>query len=132
MPAFVSSREEARVDNAILHDYLTSDVVLGEPEIRSTDPLILIEANCTNDELDFGMQGSSGDYEEEGDQRDERDVNRDASRQRWPAIEHEGFDFRTSDVSGYVGKDGNDANEDADQEEEASQADDESTHNVED
>jgi len=34
MPAKVISTEEARVDNAILLDLLTSEVTLEEPEIR--------------------------------------------------------------------------------------------------
>jgi hypothetical protein len=40
-------------DNAVLVDYLTSEVVLGEPEIGSTDRIILIDNNCTNDILAF-------------------------------------------------------------------------------
>jgi len=40
MPAMVISVEAVRVDNAILLDYLTSDVVLEESEIESTDPNI--------------------------------------------------------------------------------------------
>jgi hypothetical protein len=38
MPAGVISTEIACVDNAILLDYLTSEVALGEHEIGSTDP----------------------------------------------------------------------------------------------
>ena len=44
----------------------------------------------------------------------------------------ERFDLGTSDVDGYEGEDGDDVDADAEQEEEASQADDGSLQNVED
>ena len=131
-PAVVISTEAASVDNAILLDYLTSEVALEEPEIASTDPNILIDNNCTDDELHFGMPGGSEDYEDEGDESDEHDAIRTASRRRRPATELERFNLGTSDVDGYEGEDGEDADADADEEEEASQADDGSTQNVED
>jgi len=56
-PAVGVSVEAARVDNAILLDYLTSEVALEEPEIGSTDPNIPIDNNCTDDEPHFGMPG---------------------------------------------------------------------------
>ena len=123
----VISVEAARVDNAILLDYLASEVALEEPEIGSTDPNIPIDNNCTDDELHFGMPGGSGDFEDEGD---ESDAIPTASRRRRPATELERFDLGTSDVDGYEGEDGDDA--DADKEEEASQAYNGSTQNVED
>jgi hypothetical protein len=79
MPTVVISVEAARVDNAILLDYLTSEVALEEPEIRSTDPTIPIDNNCTDDELHFGMPGGSRDFEDEGD---ESDAIPNASRRR--------------------------------------------------
>jgi len=129
-PAEVISVEAARHDNAILLDYSTSEVALEEPEIGSTDPNIPIDNNCTDDGLHFGMPGGSGDYDDEGDESDERDAIPTTSRLRRPATELERFDLGTSDVDGYEGNDGDDA--DADEEEEASLADDGSTHNVED
>jgi hypothetical protein len=126
-PAVVISMEAARVDNAILLDYLTSEVALEEPEIRSTDPNIPIHNNSTDEELHFGMPGGSGDFEDEGD---ESDAIPTASRRRWAATELEMFDLGTSDVNGYEGEDGDEA--DVNEEEEASQADDGSTQNVED
>jgi hypothetical protein len=111
---------------------LTSEVALEEPEHGSTDPNIPIDDNCMDDELHFGMPGGSGDYEDEGDERDEHDAIRTASRRRRPATELDRFDLGTSDVNGYEGEDGDDADVDADEEEEASQADDGSTQNVED
>jgi len=126
-PAVVISVEAARVDNAILLDYLTSEVALEEPEIGSTDPNIPIDNNCTDDELHFGTPGGSGDFEDEGD---ESDFSPTASRWRRAATELERFDLGTSDVDGYEGEAGDDA--DADEEDEASQADDGSTQNVED
>jgi len=131
-PAVVISTDAASVDNAILLDYLTSEVALEEPEIGSNDPNIPIDNNCTDDELHFGMPGGSGDYEDEGDESDKHDAIRTASRRQQPATELERFDLGTSDVDGYEGKDGDDADADADEEEEASQADDGSTQNVED
>jgi hypothetical protein len=65
-PGVVISTEAASVENAILLDYLTCEVVLEEPVIGSTDPNIPIDNNCTDDELHFGMPGASGDYEDEG------------------------------------------------------------------
>jgi len=62
MPTKVISTEAARVDNAILLDYLTSKVALEEPVFRSTDPNIPIDNNCTDDALHFGMPGGSEDF----------------------------------------------------------------------
>jgi len=45
----VISVEAARVDNAILVDYLASEVGLEEPQIGSTDPNIPIGNNCKDD-----------------------------------------------------------------------------------
>jgi hypothetical protein len=70
----VISVEPARVDNAILLDYLASEVALEEREIGSTDPHIPIDNNCMDDELHFGMPGGSGDYKDEGDESDDRDA----------------------------------------------------------
>jgi len=132
MPAMVISVEAARVDNAILLDYLTSKVALEKPEIRSTDQNIPIDNNCTDDELHFGMPGGSGDYEDEGDESDECDAIPTASRRHQPLTELERFDLGTSDVDRYDGEDGDDVDADGDEEEEASQADDGWMQNVED
>jgi len=129
-PAVVISVEAARVDNAILLDYLTSEVALEEPEIGSTDPNIPIDNNCTDDELHFGMPEGSWNYEDEGDERDVRDPIPTGSLRRRPVTELERFDLGTSDVDGYEGEDGDDVY--ADEEKESSQADDGSTQNVED
>jgi len=111
----VISVEAARVDNAILLDYLNSEVALEEPEIGSTDSNIPIDHNCTDDELHFRMPGGSGDFEDEGDKSDAIPT---ASRRRRAATELERFDLGTSDVDGYEGEDGDDP--DADEEEEPS------------
>jgi len=73
-PAMVISVEAARVDNAILLDYLTCEVALEEPEIGSTDPDIPIDNNCTDDEGHFGMRGGSGHDKDEGDESGMRDA----------------------------------------------------------
>jgi hypothetical protein len=72
--------EAARVDNAILLDYLASKVALKEPEIGSTVPNIPIDNNCMDDELHLGMPGGSGIYEDEGDESNVRDAIPTASR----------------------------------------------------
>jgi hypothetical protein len=131
-PAMVISVVAACVDNAILHDYLASEVALEEPEIRSTDPNIPIDNNYRDVELHFGMPGGGGDYEDEGDQRENRDAIATASRPRRPATELERFDLGTSDVDGYEGEDGDVADADADEEKQSSQVDDGSTQIVED
>jgi len=131
-PAVLISVEAARVDNAFLLDYLASEVALEDPEIRITDPNIPIDNNCTDDELQFGMPGGRGDYEEEGNESDDRDSIPTFSRQRPPVTELERFDLGTRDVDGYDGTDGNDADADADEEKESSQVDHGSTQNVED
>jgi hypothetical protein len=73
------------------------------------------------------MPGCSGYFEDDGD---ESDAIPTASRRRRAVTELVKFDLRTCDVDVYEGEDGDDA--DADNEEEASQADDGSTQNVED
>jgi hypothetical protein len=73
-PAVVISVEAGRVGNAILLDYLTSDVALEKSEIGRTDPNIQIDNNCKDSELDFGIPGGSGDYEDERDESDECDA----------------------------------------------------------
>jgi hypothetical protein len=130
-PAVVISTEAASVDNAILLDYLTSEVALEEPEIGSTDPNIPIDNHCTDDKLHFGMPGGNRGYEDEGDESDEHDAIRTASRRRRPMTGLDRFYLGTIDVDRYEGEDGEDAEADAHQEEEASQADDGSTQNVE-
>jgi hypothetical protein len=131
-PGMVICTDAASVDNDILLDYLTSEVVLEEPEIVSTDPNIPTDNSSTDNELHFAMPGGSAEYEEEGDESDEHNAVRTTSRRPRPTTELERFDLGTSDVNGYQGEDGNDADADGDEEEEASQADDGSTQNVED
>jgi len=70
----------------------------------------------------------SGDYENEADECDKHDAIPTASRQRWATTELERFDLGTSDVEGYEGKDG----DNADEEEQGSQADDGLMQNVKD
>jgi hypothetical protein len=111
-------------------DYLTSEVELEESEIRRSDPNIPIDNNCTDGNLRIGMSGGTGDTEDEGVESDVCDAIPTASRCRRPETELERFDFGSSDLDWYEGKDGDDA--DVDEEAEASQADDGSTQNVED
>jgi hypothetical protein len=128
-PASVISTEAARVDNAILVDYLTSSVALEEPEIRSADLNSLIDNNCTDDELHFGMPGGCKDYDHEGDEIYNSDAISTASQQQRASTELEMFALGTSDVDRYEGDNGDDA--DGDEEDEESQADDGLTQNLE-
>jgi len=128
--AMVISVDAAPVDNAIRLDYLTYAVALQVPEIGSTDPNIPPDKTCMTDQMCFRMPRGSGDYEDEGHESNERNAISTASRQRCAVTELMRFELGTTDADGYEGKNGNDA--DADEEEEASQADDESTRNVED
>jgi len=73
------------------------------------------------------MTGAGGDFE---DGRDESNVIPTASRRRPAASELNRFHLGPCDVNGYESDDGGDL--DADVEQEASQADDGSTQNVED
>jgi len=73
------------------------------------------------------MPRGSSDFEDEGD---ESDAIPTASRRRRAATELERFDMATSDVNGYEGEDGDDA--DVDEEEEVSQAEDGSKQNIKD
>jgi hypothetical protein len=93
MPAMVISVEAACVANAIFVDYFASEVALEEPEIESTDRNIPIENNCTDDELHFGRPGGNGDYDDEGDECDNRDTIPTPSRRRRPTTELERFDL---------------------------------------
>jgi len=70
MPVVVISVEAAHVDNAMLVDYLTSEVAPDKPENGSADPNIPIKDNCLDDGLLFRMAGGSGDDEDEGNQSD--------------------------------------------------------------
>jgi hypothetical protein len=126
-PAVVIRVEAPRFDNAILLDYLTSEVVLEEPEIGSTGPDIPIANYSMDDQLHFGMAVGSGNFEDAGD---ECDAFPTASWRRRAMTELEMFHLGTSVVNGYESEDGDDA--DAANEEEASQATDGSTQNVED
>jgi len=128
--AAVAIRVDAAHDENPVHlDFLTSKVALEEPDIGSTDPNTPIANNCMDDNLHSGIPVDSGDYKDEGNESDECDAIPSSSRRHQAMTELERFDLRTSDVDRYEGEDGYDA--DAAEEEEASQADDGSTQNVE-
>jgi hypothetical protein len=75
------------------------------------------------------MPGGSGNCEDEGDYSGDRDAIPTTSHRRQPATELDWFDLGTSHVDAYEGMDGDNA--DANEKEEALQADDGSTPNVE-
>jgi hypothetical protein len=128
MGATVISEEAARVNNAILLDYMPSEVALDEPEIWSTDHNIPKNNHCTDDDHHFGMPRGSGDEMDEGEENDVCDDIRTLSRWRQHVTGLQRFDLETSVVTSYEGEDDEDA--DADEEEEASQANGGSAQNV--
>jgi hypothetical protein len=127
MPADVLSVEAVRDNNAILHDYVTSEVALDIPEIGSTVPKIPIDSNCTDDTLHFGTPGACSNFEDEGEDGDAIPT---AHRQGQALTDLGRIHLGTSDVDGYEDEVDDDA--DANEEEEESQANDGSTQNVED
>jgi len=129
-PVVVIRADAACVDNAIQLDYLTSEVVVEEPQFRSPGLNIPMDNNCTDNNLHFGMPGCSRAYKDEGDESGDRDTIFTASRRQWALTELERFDLGTSEVDRYTGD--NSDNRDVDEQEEALQTDDGSTQNVED
>ena len=94
--AVVISVDAACVDNDIILHYLTSEMALEEPEIRSTHPNIPKDNNYTLDQLHLGMRGGSRDYKDGGDERDKHHAMPTASWRRPAATELERFDLGTS------------------------------------
>jgi hypothetical protein len=70
IPAVDVRTDPAQGDNAILVDYLTSEVASQACEIGRTDTNIRIDNNGTDDDQDFGMPGGSGNFADEGDESD--------------------------------------------------------------
>jgi len=108
-PALVNSMGEWHVGSDIILDYLTYEVVLEKPVIRSTDPEIPIPNNCTDVELHFGRPWRRKEYKDEGDEINGSHAIPTTSRLRWATIELERFVLGTSEVDGYKGDDGDDA-----------------------
>jgi hypothetical protein len=79
-PAVVISVEAVCVDDAVLLDYLASEVVHEEPELRSTDPNIAIENNYMHDTFHFGMPRGSRYCEDQCEESDMCDPILTASR----------------------------------------------------
>jgi len=131
-PAMVISVEAANDDNAILLNYLASEVALEEPDIGSTVQRIPIDNNSTDDELYIGIPWSSGDYKDAGDDSEYCDNIASTGLQRRPDTWLERLYLGTCDVDGYEEQDGNNADAAANQEEDESQANDGSMQNAED
>ena len=62
-----------------------------------------------DDELHFRMVGGGRDYEDEGDESDERDAIPTASPRQQAETQLERFDLGTSDADRYEGNNGVDA-----------------------
>jgi len=128
-PVVAVSVEAVGVDNAVLLDYFTSKVALEEPEIGSADLNIPIVNDCTDDALHLRMPAGSEDYDKEGYESDERGAIPTASPWWQAGTVLKCSDLGRIDVHRYECNNSDDA--DADEIEEASQADDGSTWNVE-
>ena len=85
-PAVVISVEAAPVNNAILLDYLTSEVAQEETEIGSIDPNIPIDNKCRYDAVQCRMAGGNGNYKDDGDKSDKGDAICTACQRRRPTI----------------------------------------------
>jgi len=120
----------AHVANSILLDHLTCEVLREEADIVRTDRNIPIGNNCTYDELYIGMPAGSGDYEDGGDESNQRDAVPTTSWRRRPAPELERFDHRTRNVDSNEGEDGPDADANVDEQQDASHANGGSMQNV--
>jgi hypothetical protein len=109
-------------------------VPLKEFAIGSTDPNIPIANNCTDAELHFRIPGGSSDFEDEGDESNDRIAIPTARWPQRPATYFNRVELGTCVVHRYEGEDGEDADADADEDEqdESSQVDDGSMQNVED
>jgi hypothetical protein len=83
-----------------------------------------------DDEQHFRMSGGCEDYDKAGDEIEMSNAIPTISQQRRAATELERFDLATSDLDGYEGDNGNDV--EADEKEDALEADDGSTQNLED
>jgi len=130
MPSMVISVKAARIDNTSFVNYLNSEVGLEDPEIGGTDKNVPIDDNCTDDELHVGRPRVSGDGNDEGDKRGEREAISTASRPQHPASKLQKFDLGTCKVDWNEGKDGDNVDSDAEEEDEASLPDDGSTQNM--
>lgn len=116
--------------NALLRDNLTSEVALEEAEIKITHPNIPMYTNCTDDNLHLGMPVGSGEDQDQGDKTNAHDSIPTSSWRQLALTELERFGLGISNVDAW--EDHNGDNADADEVEEALQADDESTRNVQD
>jgi len=130
MPAESISTDAACIANPNLLDYLTSEVVLENPDIASTDPNIPINNNCTDDELPFWMPGVLEDYDDEGDIIATSDAIHTISWRRGAATDFKGFNLVSSDGIRYKSDDCDNA--DSDEEDAALQADNGLMQNLED
>jgi hypothetical protein len=97
--ATVIGVEATRVDNAMIFDNLPSEVALEESEIRSTDPDVLINITCTENQVCLRMAGGSKQYEGEGDESNRLDEISTPSWRLWERTQRETFDLECSGVS---------------------------------
>jgi hypothetical protein len=125
MPAVVIAMEPARFINTLLLDYVTSNVGFVEPEIKITDPHILVLNKCMDDELHVLMARGSGDYENEDNKSDKHNTIPTAIQRSRAATDLKTLDLGTSNVHRYTGTDGDNVH--LNKEEQESQAYDGST-----
>ena len=128
--AIVISIEAAQVHIAIDHDYWTSKVALEEPEFRSTYQYLLRHNNCTGNKQHCQMLESSRNREDSDEEGEKHDVLPTTDWRCQASTRLKECALGTSAVDGNEVENGNNVH--SDEEEEASQANDGSTQNVDD
>jgi hypothetical protein len=130
MAAVVMRVNAAHVDYDIVLDYLTCNVACEKPDMESTDPKVPIDNSGTDDQTHFRMPSGSVNHTAECEESIRGHAIPTTIWHSPPTTELDRFDLGTSDVAKYEGED--DAIEDADKEEDQSQAINGSTNDVED
>jgi hypothetical protein len=115
IPAEVIRTEAVHIDNAILLDYLTSNVALEEAMIESSDPYILLYNHYPDDMLHFGLPCGSKDWDNESDTIDESYAIPTTCWRRWAETEFQKFELRTCDVNRYESDNGCNADPDVEE-----------------
>jgi hypothetical protein len=101
MPAVFIYVKGAFMDNAILLEYLTSNVAVTKPEIGCTHITVMVNSQFRDDKLYIWMAGDSGDFENDGDTIKELNAFPTPSLRRLTITEHESFYMGNGDIQGY-------------------------------
>jgi len=101
LTAMMINVEAARIDNAILRDYMPSKAALEDHGIGRADAKIAINNHCMEVELYFSMPGVSGEYNGDREASNERVAIITANRQQWAVTEPDRFELGTSELNKY-------------------------------